>query len=123
MSEDIRDLELLRDDELTRELRAICAPPGGESYWTGLEQRILAALDEAESWWTVPDRWVRVGLFAAGLALVLAGSLYLRAHLQTSRTMAYETVIELDGVDETLIARRDRLSEEEATLRRLLGNR
>jgi len=94
MSDDIRDLELVRDDELTRGLRAIYAPPGEESYWTGLERRILAALDEAESWWTVPDRWVRVGLIAAALALVLAGGIFLRAQVQQAApVMTYEPLI------------------------------
>lgn len=123
MNEEFRGPELVRDDEVTRELRAIYAAPADEAYWASLERRIMAALDGADAWWTVSDRWMRVGLVAAGFALAVAGSLYMRSRAQVERRTAYESVMTVEGLDETTIAQRPRLSPEEATLRRLLGNR
>jgi hypothetical protein len=114
--------ELVRDDdELTRELRAIFAPPFDAAYWSGLEQRIMAGLDAgAGEWWSVPDRWLRVGLIAAGIAVLVAGSLLLRTQTQVSR-MAYDAIAEPAAADAFEVARRDRLTEEQETLRRLTG--
>jgi hypothetical protein len=114
--------ELVRDDdELTRELRAIFAPPFDAAYWNVLEQRILARLETgAAEWWSVPDRWLRVGLIAAGIAVLVAGSLLLRTQTQVSR-MAYDAIAEPAAADAFEVARRDRLTEEQETLRRLTG--
>jgi hypothetical protein len=124
MNEDNRGpggVHLVRDDALTNELRAIYAAPQGEAYWTTLEHRIMAALDTEDAWWTVPDRWLRAGLVAAAAALVIAGGLFLRAQTSLNRTMAYENVIEVEGIGSAL-AQREPLSQEQATLRKLTGH-
>lgn len=111
------------DDDLTRELRAIYAAPIEAAYWSGLEHRILAHLEsgaETPEWWSVPERWLRAGLIAAGIAVLVAGSLLLRSQAQASR-MAYDQVMDPAVADAFEVARRDRLSEEQETLRRLTG--
>lgn len=83
------------DAELTSALRQLYAAPDSPLYWSGLEQRIMnriAAGDALDSWWVVPAQWVRLGLIAAGFALIVAGSLYLRSRAE-QREMAYEGVV------------------------------
>lgn len=124
MNEDNRDPEgvhLVRDDAVTRALRELYAPPASDAYWSALEQRIVGALDAADSWWTVSDRWLRTGLVAAAAAVVIATGLFLRAQAQLDRSMAYETVIEVEGL-ESALAQREPLSQEQATLRKLTGH-
>jgi len=117
--------ELVRDgaadDALTLALRAIYAPPVGDAYWTTLEHRIIGALDADEAWYTVPDRWLRVGLVAAAATLIVAGALFLREQARLDRTMAYENVVEVEGLGSAL-AQREPLSQEQATLRKLTGH-
>jgi hypothetical protein len=124
MTEEMRGPALVRDDELTEHLRALYAPPGGDSYWAGLEQRILARLakgaDEGR-WWALSERTYQIGLLAAGLTLIIAGSVYLRSRTVDAR-MAYETVIETPGVDTPVFARRGPLDEGRATLRAATGH-
>jgi hypothetical protein len=121
MTNEPRGPELVRDDdELTRELRAIYVPPLDGGYWTGLEARIMARLDSGAEWWLVPERWLRAGLIAAGIAVIIAGTLLLRSQTQASR-MAYDTVADPAAADAFEVARRDRLTEEQETLRRLTG--
>jgi hypothetical protein len=122
MTNEQRGPELVRDDdELTRELRAIYAPPLDGAYWSTLEQRIMARIESgAAEWWLVPERWLRAGLIAAGIAVIVAGTLLLRTQTQASR-MAYDTVADPAAADAFEVARRDRLTEEQETLRRLTG--
>ena len=115
-----RGPELVRDDDLTRELRSIYAAPSDASWWAGLEQRINARLDAADEWWTVPERWLRVGLVAAGFAVIVAGALIMRAQSQVTR-MAYETVVDPATIDILEVAERGKLTEQQATLRVLTG--
>ena len=118
---DPEGVRLVRDDALTQALRTIYAAPQGEAYWTTLEHRIIGALDAEDAWWTVPDRWLRAGLVAAAAVLVIAGGLFLRAQAQLDRTMAYENVVEVEGLGSAL-AQREPLSQEQATLRKLTGH-
>ena len=111
----------MRDDALTAALRAIYQKPTGEAYWAGLERRINDRIDEAETWWTVPDQWVRVGLAAAAAVLLIAGGMYVREQAQLDSTLAYEAIVEVEGL-ESALAQREPLSQEQATLRRLTGN-
>jgi hypothetical protein len=116
--------ELVRDDDLTRELAAICAPPRDAAYWSALEQRILAsvaALESTDEWWSVPEKWLRAGLVAAGIAVILAGSLLLRTQPQASRMASYENAVDSAAADALEVARRGRMTEEQATLRLLIG--
>lgn len=116
---------LVRDDDLTRELRAIYAAPVDAGYWNALERRVIARItddgedDLADIWWSVPEKWLRIGLIAAGFALIVAGSLLLRTQAQASR-MAYDTIVE-PSIDAPTLAAREKLTEQQATLRALTG--
>jgi hypothetical protein len=124
MTMEQRGPELVRDDDLTRELAAIYAAPQADAYWSALEQRILASVaagDGADEWWSVPDRWLRLGLVAAGIAVIVAGSLFMRTQAQASRMASYETAVDSAATDAFEVARRGRMSEEQATLRLLIG--
>jgi hypothetical protein len=123
MTTEFRGPELVRDDDLTRELRVIYAPPSDASWWAGLEQRINARIDAAvaaDEWWTVPERWLRVGLVAAGFAVIVAGALIMRAHTQETE-MAYETIVGPASIDILEVAERGKLTEQQAALRVLTG--
>jgi hypothetical protein len=125
MTTEYRGPELVRDDDLTRELRSIYAAPSDASWWAGLEQRINARIDAAvaaDEWWTVPDRWLRAGLIAAGFAVIVAGALIMRAQTQVTR-MAYEQVINPATVDLLEVARRGKMTEQQAALEILTGRR
>lgn len=121
MSDEHRGPELVRDDALTAALRAIYQRPTGEAYWAALESRIMSRIDESDAWWSVSDRWVRAGLVAAAVTLLVAGGVFLRAQARINRTLAAESVVEVDGLGSAL-AQREPLSQEEATLRKLTGH-
>lgn len=122
MTTEYRGPELVRDDDLTRELRAIYAAPSSESWWTELEHRINARIDAAviaDEWWTVPERWMRVGLIAAGFAVIVAGAMIMRSQMQVSR-MAYQTVVDPASIDLPEVAR-GTMTEQQARLHILTG--
>jgi hypothetical protein len=122
MTQDQGGPRLVRDDDLTRELRAIYAAPVDVAYWNELERRVIARIsadDDADLWWSVPEKWLRIGLMAAGFALIVAGSLLLRSQAQASR-MAYDTIVE-PAIDAPTLAAREKLTEQQATLRALTG--
>lgn len=122
MTTEHRGPELVRDDELTNELRTLYAAPADAEYWRSLEQRIMARLDAsamADAWWSVPEKWMRVGLMAAGIAVIVAASLLLRTQTQYARA-AYDTVIDPATIDAPTLAARERLAEQ-ATYRALTG--
>jgi len=124
MTHEFRGPELVRDDDLTRELRSIYEAPSDASWWAGLELRINARIDAAvaaDEWWTVPDRWLRVGLIAAGFAVIVAGALIMRSQTQNVTRMAYETVVDPASIDILEVAERGKLTEQQATLRVLTG--
>jgi hypothetical protein len=123
MTTEFRGPSLVRDDDLTRALRAIYAAPAEVSWWAALEGRINARIDAAlaaEEWWTVPERWLRVGLLAAGFAVIVAGALIMRSQSQVSR-MAYETVVDPASIDLLEVAERGKLTEQQARLHVLTG--
>ena len=113
---------LVRDDDaVTSHLRAIVAPPADEAYWNGLEQRIMARIErgrEEKRWWALSAQVYQFGLLAAGLTLIVAGSVFLRERA-LERRMAYETVIETpSGQPEQVWARRGLVPpDRQATLR------
>lgn len=123
MNDEPRHLDLVRDDELTRALREIYAPPSDTAYWSALERRILERLESAdgEAWWAVPATWLRAGLIAAGIAVIVAGTLLLRTQTQMARA-EYETVIDPATIDAPTLAARDRLTEQQANVRILTGH-
>lgn len=106
-----------RDPELTGTLRALYTAPSEDSYWSALEQRIMARIARGESldaWWYVPAQYVRLGLIAAGFALIVTGALLLRSRAD-QRQMAFETIVGPAQGGPTL-AVRDAVSERQATL-------
>lgn len=110
------------DAELTSVLRALYAAPESAGYWSALEQRIMDRIAEGESldsWWSVPTQWARVGLIAAGFALIVAGSLFLRSRAE-QRQMAYDSVLGTPAGGPT-IAIRDAQTERQATLNYING--
>jgi hypothetical protein len=125
MTQEFNGPQLVRDDdELTRALRELYAPPADAAYWNLLEQRILARLEAGDTeyeWWSVPATWLRVGLIAAGFAVILAGSLLLRTQTQMARA-EYETVIDPATIDAPTLAARERLTEEQRAVRALTGH-
>jgi hypothetical protein len=123
MTTEYRGPELVRDDDLTRELRAIYAAPSDASWWAAFENRVNARIDAAvaaDEWWTVPERWLRVGLMAAGVAVIVAGALIMRSQTQVAR-MAYETVVGPSSIDIFEVSERGKLTEQQAALRVLTG--
>jgi hypothetical protein len=81
------------DDEVTRALRELHAPPGGESYWATLEARIMARIAQAESaWWSEFGRWARPALVAAAVLVIAAGLLLFRTR-EDATQIAYEDVL------------------------------
>jgi anti-sigma-K factor RskA len=79
-----------RDDELTREIRVMHAPPGGEAFWDSLERRILARVSSLEEdvWWRQLPRW-RSALAIAGAAAIVVAALAARHSRQEESRAAY----------------------------------
>lgn len=110
------------DAELTNALRTLYAAPESAGYWSAFEQRIMDRIargDSLDSWWSVPAQWVRVGLIAAGFALIVAGSLFLRSRAE-QRQMAVDSVLGTPAGGPT-IAIRDAQTERQATLNYING--
>jgi hypothetical protein len=119
-------LRLVGDDDgdrdITNALRALYAAPEAAGYWSALEVRIMdriAGGDASEEWWYVPAQWTRIGLIAAGFALIVAGSLFLRQRAE-ERQMAYDTVLGQPN-DGPTIAIRDAQTERQATINYING--
>ena len=110
------------DSELTTALRRLYAAPDDAIYWSALERRIMGRIRDGESldvWWSVPAQWARIGLIAAGFALIVAGSLLLRSRAE-QRQMAYESVLGPTNGGPT-IAIRDAQAEKQATITYING--
>ena len=110
------------DSELTAALRRLYAAPDDAAYWSALERRIMGRIRDGESldvWWSVPAQWARIGLIAAGFALIVAGSLLLRSRAE-QRQMAYESVLGPNNGGPT-IAIRDAQAERQATITYING--
>ena len=115
------------DEEVTRVLRDVYAPPAvNASYWDTLESRIMsriASAGEASEWWGVFHGWVRVGLAAAVLAAVVTGGALLRER-EAQERLAYEAVMESASVIPVAgptIARGPGRGTRDATLRSLIS--
>jgi len=68
------------DPDVTALLRAAYAAPRDDSYWQGLEQRVMSRLNDSPvvAWWSVLSEWRTAGMVAATLALLLAGATIVR---------------------------------------------
>lgn len=82
------------DEDVTNALRALYAAPRDESYWSGLETRILSRLTGTPTiaWWEELHRWMRPALAAAAVVLLAAGVAVVRAY-QVQREATYEAML------------------------------
>lgn len=112
-----------REDDLTRALRSLYAPPGGESYWSSLEQRIMARIAaEAQDWASPFAGWVREGLLIAAAALLAIAFGLLWSGQAPAAPAAYDTVIETPRtLSQQLATETTGLPASEAALRFVIG--
>jgi hypothetical protein len=111
-----------REDELTRALRRIYAPPGGEAFWEELERRILARVSASEDdiWWRQLSRWRR-GLAVAGAAAIIVAGLVAQ-HSNHQRSIAAYREIESSRVAPVQVASEtEREASRDMTLRYVMG--
>jgi hypothetical protein len=83
------------DVELTGALRAAYAAPTDESYWDGLETRILARVArgaDVERWWFAMSEMARPALAAAAVLIFVAGAAVMHSR-QLEAADAYASVI------------------------------
>jgi len=112
------------DDEVTRGLRKLYAAPEGDSYWRGLEARILARLTSAPSigWWDELDHWMRPALAAAAVVLLAAGVAMFRAY-QVEQDTTYEAMLTPTTLPVETAVRPVLLEQRDATFRYLMTSR
>jgi anti-sigma factor RsiW len=111
-----------RDDELTRALRIIYAPPGGEAFWEAMERRILARVtaNDEDIWWRQLSGWRR-GLAIAGAAAVIMAGL-IAQHSDHERSLAAYREIESSRVAPVQVASEtEREASRDVTLRYVMG--
>lgn len=98
------------DESLKSLIREAYAPPGGEAYWTGLEQRIMSRVggDTADTpWWSVLAPYARPALVAAAAIFALA-SVVSQQFTDTDPQVAYDSVIQ--SVTPDVVATSEELS-------------
>lgn len=85
------------DESLVLGVRNAYAPPGGDAYWAGLEQRIMARVATTErtesGWYGVLAPWARPALIAAAAIFAVAGVVNQQMGDSDSQ-VAYDSVIE-----------------------------
>src|ERR1044071_9225970 len=95
MSKELRFPDPAPDREIAGALRPLLAPPSDTaSYWDGLQRRIMARVAEVaapSARWMLSPRVARMGLIAAGLAILALGALTMQSHEIETR-MAYQAV-------------------------------
>jgi hypothetical protein len=111
-----------RDDELTRELRRMQAPPGGEAFWEGLERHILArvAATEDDIWWRQVARWRR-GLAVAGAAAIVVAGLVAQHSNRVRSLAAYKAIESSRVVPVQVASETEREASRDVTLRYVMG--
>ena len=91
-----RDADSL-DESLSALIRDSYAPPDGEAYWPGLEQRIMARVaSESQSetaWWGVLAPWTRPALIAAAAIFAIASVINTQL-VDTDDQLAYESAFQ-----------------------------
>ena|SRR6476469_2959493 len=111
-----------RDDELTRALRLLQSPPGGEAFWEGLERRILArvASSEDDLWWRQLARWRR-GLAVAGAAAIVIAAVVARHSNHLRSIAAYQEIESSRVVPVQVASETEREASRDVTLRYVMG--
>jgi len=111
-----------RDDELTRALRELHAPAGGEAFWEGLERRVLArvASSEDDIWWRQFSRWRR-GLAVAGAAAMIVAALAARHSSRVQSLAAYREIDASTVVPVQVASETEREASRDVTLRYVVG--
>ena len=112
------------DDEIARGLRRIYAAPEGDSYWRGLEARILSRLTSAPviGWWDELDHWMRPALAAAAVVLLAAGVAVVRSY-QVDQEYTYEAMLTPTTLPVETAVRPVLQEKREATFRYLMTSR
>lgn len=111
-----------RDDELTRALRQLQTPAGGEAFWEALERRILARVSSTEDdiWWRQFSRWRRTLAIAGAAAAVVAG--FAAHHSNQARSLAAYREIDAGTVAPVQVASEtEREASRDVTLRYVVG--
>lgn len=113
---------------LVREAYLPSQPAESESYWAGLEQRIMARVrdDGADSgWWAVLAPWARAGLVAATAIFAVMSVINQRISDSESQ-YAYESVVQTPTPDadasESLFSASDKTSGRDATVEYVLSH-
>jgi hypothetical protein len=90
------------DESLSALIRDAYAPPGGEAYWPGLEQRIMwrvASESQVENgWWNVLAPWGRPALIAATAIFAIA-SVISQQLVDPDDQLAYESAFQSSTPD------------------------
>ena len=130
----IRDADAL-DERVARAIHDAYLPPvaRGEAenaYWSGLEQRIMARVADADpvqreqGYWSVLNGWAQVGLVAAA-ALFAVGGLVTNQLSEPDEQVAYESVQpstpDAISARATLIMASDKSSQQDAALQYVLS--
>ena len=106
---DFRDGDSI-DESLKSLIREVYAPPAGDAYWAGLEQRIMSRVATGAgetSWWTVLAPYARPALVAAAAIFALA-SVVSQQLVDTDSQVAYDSVIQ--SVTPDVVAASEELS-------------
>jgi len=130
----MNDNEIKLDEPLPDDViiaaRDMYAPPGGDTYWSVLESRIMAGIADSAAgrWWMVVGSWARSGMLAAAAIIVasLVSALLVHAHNQEMRT-AYEsvsqpTITETMSVPSAALSERDGPDSRDATFREVISH-
>jgi hypothetical protein len=131
------DLRLENEDspdaDITKALREIYAAPSADSYWDGLEQRVMSYVRDRRAavipvnWWSDLASWAGPGLAAAALLFVAAGLMWSKQRDEELR-VSYEAVTDslpydvLPGAVQVVQAPHDGLSQREATFRYVMSH-
>ena len=85
------------DASMVELIRDAYAPPGGDTYWAGLEQRIMARVAKGErletSWSSALAPWARPALIAAAAIFAVAGIVNMEL-VEAESQLAYDSVID-----------------------------
>lgn len=112
------------DEDVTNALRKAYAAPQDESYWRGLEARILSRLGNAPTiaWWEELHQWMRPALAAAAVVLLAAGVAVVRAY-QVEQETTYEAMLTPTTLPVETAVRPVLQERREATFRYLMTSR